>query len=160
MIKQSWKEHLQEHFWQLEKKYNASLKSDENKEILCPDPRCALSFDSVQALQCHCQDVHCVEQITLDPKKRRRRTHQSSLNVKTLPGSSIELESSHDLLDEKAPNKRVNESVDKFMLEQVSVSVSTESTGPPTSSACSNLSWAIDPRLLNEPDPQPIVLSP
>lgn len=211
MIKQSWREHLQEHFGQLEKKYNASLKPDKNRAVPCPDPRCALFFDSIQALQYHCQDVHCVERITPDPVKRRRRTHQSSPNVKTLPGS-IELENPHDLLDEKAPNRHVSGSVGTFSLEPVSAIISVEPAGPqeksssvqrypvsslcstanykkrspstasfvsfdnslstvdwtpdnagldnstPTSSVCSDL--PIDPRLLNESDSYPIVLSP
>ncbi len=42
LIKQSWEKHLQEHFWQLEKKYNQFLKLSENKTVSCPDLWCAL----------------------------------------------------------------------------------------------------------------------
>lgn len=64
------------------------MEAGESKVIPCPDPRCALSFDSIQDLQCHCQDVHCVERIKLDPIEKRRLTRQFSLNVKAFGASS------------------------------------------------------------------------
>ena len=72
--KKSWKEHLQQHFCQLEDTYNLSLNADETKVVLCPDPRCTLSFESVQDLQCYCQDIHCIKRTGLDPVKQRRLT--------------------------------------------------------------------------------------
>jgi len=213
MIKQSWKEHLQGHFWQLEEYFNRSLEPGENKVILCPDPRCALSFDSIQDLQCHCQDVYCVERIKLNPAKRRRQTYQSSLNVKAFPGMNVKLEHQYDLLIEKSPYKYIDEIMDSQMLKSVDVIIPTgrveleEMNSPsrsyslstthlaanhenrsssavsfissensvsiidwtsdkvalenptPVSSVYSNLPLSIDPRLLNESDPQPITLS-
>ena len=213
LIKQSWKEHLQEHFWQLEDTSRRSIKVGENIVVPCPDPRCALSFDSIQDLQCHCQDVHCVERIKLDPMKRRRRTYQSTLNVKVFPNASIKPKHHCDLLIEERPYKHVSESMDSSMLEPVdaiiltgpveleknySLSQSyslplidptanqekrspfvptftrsenllsiTDSTSDetvldsstPASSVDSNLLLSIDPRLLNESDPLPIVRS-
>lgn len=187
--------------------YNRSLKADESKAVSCPDPRCALSFDSIQDHQCHCQDVHCVERIKLDPIKRRRRTHQSSLNVKTFPGPSVRLEHHCDLLNEESPYKHVNERMESQILDPVDTIVPTGSVGlregksslssidstanqekrsssaasftssenslsiidwisdevvldnpTPTSSVYSDLPLSIDPRLLNEADPQPIIL--
>lgn len=189
------------------------MESGENKAILCPDPRCALSFDSIQDLQCHCQDVHCVERIKLDPVKRRRQTFQSSLNVKAFPGMNVKLEHHYDLLIDKSPYKHIDEIMDSQMLKSVDViiptgrveleemnsssrsyslstthsaanhenrsssaasftsseyPVSTIDWTPdevalenptPASSVYSDLPLSVDPRLLNESDPQPITLS-
>jgi hypothetical protein len=211
-VKQSWKEHLQEHFWHLEDRYNRSMEAGESKVVPCPDPRCALSFDSIQDLQCHCQDVHCVERIKLDPIKRRRLTRQSSLNVKAFLGASVKREHHCDLLNGESPYKHVNETMDSPMLETLDLIVPTGpvrledknslsqsyslpsidlianqekrslsaasftgSESPlsiidwtsdetaldnptPASSVNSNLPLSIDPRLLNESDPQPIIL--
>jgi len=190
LIKQSWKEHLQGHFWQLEEYYNRSLEPGENKAVLCPDPRCALSFDSIQDLQCHCQDVHCVERIKLDPVKRRRQTHQSSLNLKAFPGTNVKLEHHYDLLIEKRPYKRVNETSSfsrSSSLSSIRSTTNHKNRSPsavsftscgnplsmidwtsdevaldnptPASSVYSDLPLSIDPRFLNESDPQPIMLS-
>ena len=209
MIKQSWKEHLQGHFWQLEEYFHRSLEPGEKKATLCPDPRCALSFDSIEDLQCHCQDVHCVERIKLDPAKRRRQTNQSSLDAKSFPGMNVKLEHQYDLWIEKSPYKHIDEIVDSQMLKSVDVIIPTgrveleemnsyslstthsaanhenrsssavsftSSENPvsvtdwtsdevalenptPASSVYSDLLLSIDPRLLNESDPQPITHS-
>ena len=111
LVKQSWKEHLQEHFWYLEDRYNRFMKAGESKIVSCPDPRCAFSFDSIQDFQCHCQDVHCVECIKLDPIKRRRLTRQSSLNVKAFLGANVKPKHRCDLLNGESPYKRVNETI-------------------------------------------------
>ena len=105
------------------------METGESKAVPCPDPRCALSFDSMQDLQCHCQDVHCIERIKLDPIKRRRRTHQSSLNVKALPGAGVKLEHHCDLLREESTFEHVKETVDSPTLEQIDVTVSTGPVG-------------------------------
>ena len=57
----------------------------------------------MQDFQCHCQDAHYIERIKLDPNKRRRRTYQSSVNVKALPGASVKLEYHCDLLRKTKP---------------------------------------------------------
>ena len=93
LIKQSWKEHLHSHFRKLEEKYDPLQKPAESKAVPCPDPRCALSFDSLGDLQCHCQDVHCIERIKRDPAKRRRRTRQSWVDTKNCSGTSAMPES-------------------------------------------------------------------
>lgn len=100
------------------------MKAGESIAVPCPDPRCALSFDSIQDLQCHCQDVHCVERIKLDAMKRRRRTYQSTLNVKDFPNASIKPKHHCDLLYEE-PYKHVSESMDSPMLEPVDAIVLT-----------------------------------
>ena len=97
------------------------MEAGESKVVPCPDLRCALSFDSIQDLQCHCQDVHCVERIKLDPIKRRRLTRQSSLNVKAFLGASVKLEHHCDLRNEESPYKHVNETMDSPMLEPLDV---------------------------------------
>src|SRR5439155_19208955 len=51
-----WKEHVNKHFVELKKDHHQDL--DKDKAVPCPDPRCGLSFDSVDALQYHCQDSH------------------------------------------------------------------------------------------------------
>ena len=119
LIKQSWREHLQEHFWHLEDICNRSTETGESKAVPCPDPCCAMSFGSVQDLQCHCQDVHCIERIKLDPIKRRCRTHQSSLNMKAPRGAVVKLEYHCDLLKQEISFQRFNESVNSPKLESI-----------------------------------------
>lgn len=103
------------------------MKAGESKIVSCPDPRCAFSFDSIQDFQCHCQDVHCVECIKLDPIKRRRLTRQSSLNVKAFLGANVKPKHRCDLLNGESPYKRVNETINSSMLEPLDLIVSTES---------------------------------
>ncbi len=95
------------------------MKTGKSIAVLCPDPRCTLSFDSIQDLQYHCQDVHCVERIKLDPTKRRRRSYQSTLNVKVFPYASIKPKHHCDLLNEESHYKHVSELIDSPMLEPV-----------------------------------------
>ena len=111
--------------------YSRSMRTGESKAVPCPDPRCALSFDSIQDLQCHCQDVHCIERIKLDPIKRRRRTPQSLLNVKALPGVGVKLTYRYDLVREESPFENVNESMNSPTLEPIDVDVIV-ATGPVT----------------------------
>ena len=99
------------------------MEAGERRVVPCPDPRCALSFDSIQDLQCHFQDVHCVERIKRDPIKRRRLTHQSSLNVKAFPVTSIKLEHHCNLLNEESPYKHVIEIMDSPIFEPVDITV-------------------------------------
>ncbi|KAL2043541.1 hypothetical protein N7G274_003848 [Stereocaulon virgatum] len=117
LLKQSWKEYLQEHFWQLEGACTRSTESGERKAFSCPDPRCALSFDSIQDFQCHCQDVHCIERIKLDPIKRRRRTYRSSPNAKATPDAAVKLKYHRGLLSDKISVNRVDKSIDAPKLE-------------------------------------------
>jgi len=117
------------------------MEAGESKVVPCPDPRCALSFDSIQDLQCHCQDVHCVERIKLDPIKRRRLTRQSSLNTKAFPGTGVKLEHHCDLLNEESPYEHVNETMDSPTLDPVDVlvppgPVGLEEKNSPTQSYC------------------------
>ena len=139
------------------------MKAGESIAVPCPDPRCALFFDSIQDLQCHCQDVHCVERIKLDPIKRRRRTYQSTLNIKVFPNTSIKPKYHCDLLNEESREKR-SPSVPSFTISENPLSI-TDSTSDeteldnstPASSVNSNLLLSIDPRLLDESDPLLIV---
>ena len=101
LIKQSWREHLQKYFWQLKNTYNRFIKIDKSKTVSCSDLRCAMSFDSIQDLQCHCQNVHCIERIKLDSIKRRCRTHLFFLNVKTLLEAIVKLKYHCDLLKQE-----------------------------------------------------------
>src|ERR1700704_1616823 len=49
-----WKEHINEHFTDLESKEQSYGGPDESKTFQCPDTRCGLSFDSVKDLRYHC----------------------------------------------------------------------------------------------------------
>ncbi|KEF62082.1 uncharacterized protein A1O9_00054 [Exophiala aquamarina CBS 119918] len=69
-VTSSWKQHLDEHFGELEKKDELAQTSDERKATPCPDPRCGLSFDAVADLQYHAQDIHCCERTKACPSKR------------------------------------------------------------------------------------------
>ena len=136
------------------------MKAGESIAVPCPDPRCALSFGSIQDLQCHCQDVHCVERIKLDPMKRRRRKYQSTLNVKDFPNASIKPKHHCDLLHEDSPYKHVSESMDSPMLEPVDAIVLT---GPVELEKNYSLSQAYSPPLIdpieNQEKRSPSVLS-
>jgi hypothetical protein len=50
----------------LEKEYNQD--GDESKAFPCPDLRCGLSFDSVDALRYHCQDTLCINLLKFSPR--------------------------------------------------------------------------------------------
>lgn len=86
-------------------------------------------FDSIQTFQCHCQNIHCVKQITLHSKKKTTSNTLIFFNCKSF----------HDFFDEKISTKRVNKFVNDFMFEQVNVFVSTEFTKSSTSFVCFNL---------------------
>jgi len=126
-VKQSWKEHLQEHFWHLEDRYNRFIESGKSKIVLCSDLRCALSFDSIQDLQYYCQNIYCVERIKFDPIKRCRLTRQSSLNVKAFLSANLKLENYCNLLNGKSFYKYVNKTMDSPMLKTLDLIVSTGS---------------------------------
>jgi hypothetical protein len=51
LIRNRWQEHISEHVQEL---------LDSDKAAKCPHPICTISFDSVQDLLHHLQDVHCV----------------------------------------------------------------------------------------------------
>lgn len=121
LVKQSWKEHLQKHFWHFEDRYKRSMETGESKIVPCPDPRCALSFDSIQDLQCHCQDVHCVERIKLDPIKRRRLTRQSSLNMRAFAGANVKLEHRYDLSNGESSYENIDSSTDLPIFEPLDI---------------------------------------
>jgi hypothetical protein len=61
-----WKERMNGHLAELRKESNPSL--DESKAVLCPDPRCGLSFELVDDLQCHLQDIHCCDLLKFIPR--------------------------------------------------------------------------------------------
>ena len=123
LIKQSWREYLQKHFWQLEYMYSRFMRTDESKTVSYSDSRCVLSFDSIQDLQCYCQNVYYIERVKLDSIKRRRRTSQSSLNVKTLLDVDVKLKYRCDLVKEKSSFENVNESINSSTLESIDVDV-------------------------------------
>ena len=126
LVKQSWKEHLQEHFWHFEDRYNWFMEMNESKIVPCPDPCCALSFDLIQDLQCHCQDVHCVECIKLDSIKRRCLTHQPPLNVRAFASVNIKLKYCCDLLNRESSYKHINKTIDSSIFELLNIIVCTE----------------------------------
>ena len=103
------------------------MKTGESKIVLCPDSRCVLSFDSIQDLQCHCQNVHCVERIKLDPIKRRRLTRQSSLNMRAFAGANVKLKHRYDLPNGESSYEHIDKTTDSLMFESLDIIVRTES---------------------------------
>ena len=116
-MKQCWTEHLQGHFLRLEEKYNHSQKLCEKEAILCPDPRCALSFDSIQDFQFHCQDVHCVDRIKGDTAKKRLCTPRSKVDAKPDLYPNVEPKHRYAFIEEKFPSRCANEIKDMLALE-------------------------------------------
>ncbi|RHZ51665.1 uncharacterized protein CDV56_103977 [Aspergillus thermomutatus] len=78
LTKQHWIGHLQGHFQELQEKFQSDHGQDETKTQPCPDPRCALSFNTFSEFQCHCKDIHCIDRITIDTVKRCRRIKGSA----------------------------------------------------------------------------------
>jgi len=148
-VKRCWREHLQGHFWRLEEKYNQSQELYENKAILCPDQRCAISFDSIQNLQCHSQDVHRVERNKLDPVKRRRQAHQSCTDGKAYFGSNVQLERQSDTLNNKVPYDYINETAGISMNGPCSAIVPAQQTEPKRSNSVQDSSL---PSVCSTPD--------
>lgn len=70
--------------------YIQSQELCENKAISCPDQRCALSFNSIQDLQCYCQDVHCIQRNKLNQVKRRCQAHQPCTDEKDYVNSDVQ----------------------------------------------------------------------
>ena len=97
------------------------MGTGESKVFPCPDPRCALSFDSIQDLQCHCQDIHCVEHIKLDPNKRRRLARQSSLNGRAFAAANVKLKYRCGLLDGESSYKHINKTIDSPIFEPLDI---------------------------------------
>jgi len=98
-----WKEHVNKHFMELEKEYNQDC--DESKAIPCPDPRCGLSFDSIDALRHHCQDTLCINLLKFSP----RGSAISRAIAKEDPKSESLLKGS----DDKTQVDFVNETVER-----------------------------------------------
>ncbi|KAI9776699.1 MAG: hypothetical protein M1839_009426 [Geoglossum umbratile] len=55
---QTWTDHVNAHFQEL--KLERSSEQEGGKALECPDPRCVGAFDSIQNLQFHFQDIHCI----------------------------------------------------------------------------------------------------
>jgi hypothetical protein len=99
LINHTWKKHIDGHFQELERKHVQIQQQDKCKPLPCPDPRCALSFNTVRDLQYHCQDIHCIDRIKYPVKRRRRlKQHCSVANDNKFPGvqSKGQCESSDD----------------------------------------------------------------
>ena len=102
------------------------MKTGESKIVLCPDPHCALSFNLIQDLQCHCQNVHCIEHIKLNLIKRHCLTRQSSLNVRAFAGMNVKLEHCYDLLNRESSYKHINKTIDSPIFEPLNIIIHTE----------------------------------
>lgn len=98
LVKQGWKQHISLHFLELERKRDVQ-EPDGDSTIPCPDPRCALDFESVQDLRYHCQDAHCVDNLKINTAKRPHLNRQCD--------DTSASESSDD-----EPTKFVNETVE------------------------------------------------
>jgi hypothetical protein len=84
---QPWKEHINEHFTDLESEEQSCGGPDESKTFQCPDTRCGLSFDSVQDLRYHCHCSQGIDLIKFTPLKSRARGKKRSVEASRGPES-------------------------------------------------------------------------
>jgi hypothetical protein len=84
---QPWKEHINEHFTDLESEEQSCGGPDESKTFQCPDTRCGLSFDSVQDLRYHCHDSQGIDLTKFTPLKSRARGKKRSVEASSGPES-------------------------------------------------------------------------
>ena len=87
---------------ELRKKYQQD--TNESKAVPCPDPRCGLSFDLVDALQYHCQDTQSLDLIKFNPR--------GSTTSGALVKEDCEPKSLLKGLDDKTQTSFVNETVE------------------------------------------------
>ena len=160
-----WKMHVDEHITTL----------DGSRWVQCshPRPRCVGSFESVQDLKFHLQDVHCIE-----PTKRskRRRSHdeletkpdhikrsrritlhntETKINVKTRPGLKHEfVDETTKIVDRQRGGMFTISSIDSENSSSMMIDWDTEksisATETPASSVYSDVLDKIDPRILND----------
>lgn len=96
-----WKEHLNNHFLELELAHISTI--DEAKAVPCPDPRCSLAFGSVNELRYHSQDAHCCDLQKFTPRASTNRAlSKKGPNCFSVPTG----------LDEKTRMNFVNETVE------------------------------------------------
>jgi hypothetical protein len=86
-IRLPWKEHINEHFTDLESEEQSCGGPDESKTFQCPDTRCGLSFDSVQDLRYHCHDSQGIDLTKFTPLKSRARGKKRSVEASGGPES-------------------------------------------------------------------------
>ena len=129
-VKRNWRDHLQEHFRYLEQTYNGAQTKNENNMIICPDLRCALSFESMVDFQYHCQDIHCVDKIKLEPARKRRRTKQPVVGARHTFRSEAKRDDWHDIDGEESYLEPVANTNNPLVLEQVSILGLTGSVPP------------------------------
>ena len=130
-VKRNWRDHLQEHFRHLEETYNGAQTKGESNVILCPDLRCALSFKSMVDFQCHCQDIHCVDKIKLEPARKRCRIKQPVVGARHTFRSEAKRDDWLDIECEESYLEPVANTENPLVLEQVSILDLTRSV-PPT----------------------------
>ena len=130
IVKRNWRDHLQEHFRHLEETYNNAQTKGESNVILCPDLRCALSFESMVDFQCHCQDIHCVDKIKLEPARKRRRTKQPVVGARHTFRSEAKRDDWLDIDGEESYFEPIANTNSPFVLEQVSILGLTGSVPP------------------------------
>jgi hypothetical protein len=99
-----WKEHVTKHFIELKRNYYQDL--DKIKAVPCPDPRCGLSFDSVDTLQYHFQNSHSLNVVKFIP--------YGSAASRAVVKDDYRSESPFEGLDDKPQVDFVNETVDKI----------------------------------------------
>ena len=129
-VKRNWRDHLQEHFRCLEETYNGAQMKGESYVIVCPDLRCALSFKSMVDFQCHCQDIHCVDKIKLEPARKRRRIKQSVLGARHSFRSEARRDDWFDVDGEESYLEPVANTNNPLVIKQVSMLGPTGSAPP------------------------------
>jgi hypothetical protein len=101
--------------WEDERK-KADAQGLYDKPAPCPDPRCALCFDSVKDLQYHGQDVHCVDRVEIDLVKRRQRPERNCREPKRQCHSG-----------DGSQNKFINKTAEAFISNTTNLTIQVES---------------------------------
>ena len=125
--KRNWRDHLQKHFRHLQETYDGAQMKGESNVIVCPDLRCGLSFKSMVDFQCHCQDIHSVDKIKLEPARKRRRIKKSMTEARHAFHSEVKMDDWLGIDRGESYPKPVNITNNPFVLEQVSLLDLTES---------------------------------
>ncbi|KAH0541585.1 hypothetical protein FGG08_003933 [Glutinoglossum americanum] len=162
---QTWTDHVNAHFQEL--KLGHPSEQEGGKALECPDPRCVGAFDSIQNLQFHCQDVHCIPRVTgmkrarhgvkpeekIGQKKRACQKNQRSSGYKLAepldlrpPTGNVQTTSRWKRSASKTPSARRGISA----TPSNSVNETTTGTETPASSIGSDILEKIDPHLLGD----------
>ena len=153
-----WRDHVDKHLECL----------DETKAVSCPHPasKCAKPFESVQALQFHLQDVHCIElnkrskrnrpqEGSTDSHRAKRAKYSSSpsdtnIKAETFSHQTYLFVDETKILERRSARTSDASSVSSAPTVDRGIEDLASGTQTPVSSVSSDLLDKIDPRLLEE----------